>query len=218
MAIRGDRGAGLIESVALKLLLPHGDNANRMSKANFAKLVRNIERTGRYEPLIVRPHPEKKGFFQIINGHHRREALAKLGYESADAAVWDVDDEQTEILLVTLNRLGGTDELSKRTALLKRLMGRMETRALSRLLPRTASQLKRLTEFKIPRAAAVAEKVTFLTPLVFFVDEVQKQVIEEALGMFGREEVKSNKAARRAAGLERMARYFVEKAAGDKVF
>ena len=217
MQTKGERGVNSIESIALKLLLPHGDNANRMSRGNFAKLVRNIERTGRYEPLIVRPHPKEKGFFQIINGHHRRQALAKLGYESAEVVVWDVDDEQADILLVTLNRLGGRDELSKRIALLKRLRGRMETRELSRLLPQTAGQLKRLTEFKMPRAAG-GERVTFLMPLVFFVDEVQKQVIEEALGMVEKKEEKSNKAARRAAGLERMARYFLEKAAGDKGF
>ena len=35
---------------------------------------RNIERTDCYEPLVVRPHPNKHGFFQIINGHCRCKA------------------------------------------------------------------------------------------------------------------------------------------------
>ncbi|MHC4624131.1 MAG: ParB/RepB/Spo0J family partition protein, partial [Planctomycetota bacterium] len=84
-----------VHSIALDKLASHPDNPNRQSKANFAKLVRNIARTGRYEPLIVRPHPEKEGYYQIINGHHRRRALSELGYEAADCIVWDVDDEQT---------------------------------------------------------------------------------------------------------------------------
>jgi len=73
-----------------------------MSKANLAKLVRNIEQTGQYEPIIVRPHPQRKGCFQIINGYHRCHALTKLGYKTADCIVWDIDDKQTDILLATL--------------------------------------------------------------------------------------------------------------------
>ena len=38
-----------------------------------------------------------------------------------DVIVWDVYDEQTDILLVTLNRLSGSDELARKIALLKRL-------------------------------------------------------------------------------------------------
>lgn len=56
-----------IREIALDKLIPHPDNANRMSRAALAKLVRNIERTGCYEPLVVRPHPEQRGIFQIIN-------------------------------------------------------------------------------------------------------------------------------------------------------
>jgi hypothetical protein len=47
--------ANVIRSIGLDKLVAHPDNPNKMSKANLAKLVRNIERTSRYEPLIVRP-------------------------------------------------------------------------------------------------------------------------------------------------------------------
>jgi hypothetical protein len=36
--------ASTIESIQLEKLLPHPDNPNRMSKANFAKLIRNIHK------------------------------------------------------------------------------------------------------------------------------------------------------------------------------
>ena len=52
-----------IQSIALDKLVAHPDNPNRMSKAKFAKLLRNIERTGRYEPLVVRPCPQKPDCF-----------------------------------------------------------------------------------------------------------------------------------------------------------
>src|SRR4030042_1004922 len=96
-----------VQSIGLEKLIAHPANPNRMSTATFGKLVRNIERTGRYEPIVVRPHPARGGYFQIINGHHRCRVLTKLGYETADWVVWDVDDEQGGILLATLNRLCG---------------------------------------------------------------------------------------------------------------
>jgi len=210
-----------IQSIALDRLIAHPDNPNRMSSSSFAKLVRNIEQTGRYEPLIVRPyrekprhsrrgiaasrhcertkplalseaHPERdrrvkaegvqesralvtpakagvqrhreeldsrlrgndravgvsrtaipandnenqesrienRGRFQIINGYHRWQALRQLGYRRADVIVWDVDDHQADLLLATLNRLVGSDELSRKISLLKKLSKKNErTRA-----------------------------------------------------------------------------------------
>ena len=84
-----------IKLIPLSKLIAHPANPNVMSDATFRKLVRNIEQTGLYEPIVVRPHPKKKDCFEIINGHHRVKALAKLGRKEADCVVWDIDDEQT---------------------------------------------------------------------------------------------------------------------------
>jgi hypothetical protein len=146
-----------IKRIALDKLVPHPGNPNRMSRANFDKLVRNIERTGRYEPLVVRPCPGRRGFFQIINGHHRCEALRQLGHETAEAVVWNVDDEQTDILLTTLNRLQGRDTLDKKLALLQRLSVTIEVRKLAKLLPQTRGQLDRLVNAK-PLARGISGK------------------------------------------------------------
>ena len=172
-----------IQQIALGKLVAHPDNPNKMSVSTFAKLVRNIERTGRYEPLIVRPYRRRKGRFQIINGHHRCKALKKLGKRSADAIVWDVDDEQTDILLATLNRLSGSDVLARKIALLKRLTDKMNARQLGKLLPQTPGQIKRLIDLKMPKAPAAARG--FANPLVFFVSDRQKGIIEAALSHAG---------------------------------
>jgi ParB-like chromosome segregation protein Spo0J len=55
--MRETRNENRVSRIAIDKLVAHPDNPNRMSKTNFAKLVRNIERTGRYEPLVVRPCP-----------------------------------------------------------------------------------------------------------------------------------------------------------------
>jgi len=197
-----------IQSIALDKLDFHPDNPNRQSKVNFAKLVRNIERTGRYEPLIVRPCLEKAGYFQIINGHHRCHALAKLGYKSADCIVWDIDDEETDILLATLNRLGGSDELGKKLKLFERLNKRFEFRELAKLLPQTAKQIERLTNLKRPGAPTKMNAKCFANPLVFFVNDSQQEQIEKALSLAEAPKAEMTRAAKRAAALTHIAGYF----------
>lgn len=200
-----------IQSIALDKLDFHPDNPNRMSKVNFGKLVRNIERSGRYEPLIVRPCPGKADYFQIINGHHRCYALAKLGYKRADCIIWDIDDEETDILLATLNRLGGSDELAKKLKLLERLNKRIKAGKLAKLLPQTAKQIERLTNLKRPSAPAQMNVKCFANPLVFFVNDKQQERIEKALSLVEEPKTEMTKAVKRAAALTHIAGYFLRR-------
>jgi ParB-like chromosome segregation protein Spo0J len=181
-----------------------------MSKATFAKLIRNIERTGRYEPLVVRPHPGREGFFQVINGHHRLQALKELGHEAADVVVWDIDDAQVQILLATLNRLTGNDVLEKKLELLRKLSERMQSKELARLLPQTASQIERLTNLQIPTRPAPVDSSAFAMPLVFFVNDQQHQVIEQALSAVEQEQGYKTKAQRKAAAITKLAQCYID--------
>ncbi len=238
-----------IQSIPLDKLTPHPDNPNKMSKANFAKLVRNIERTDRYEPLIVRPIQQKdisheatksqrnqlykkektsclgafvakKDCFQIINGHHRWLALKQLGKKEADAIVWDIDDDQADILLATLNRLCGQDVLDKKLALLKRLSEKMQTSELAKLLPQTKAQIEKLNQLAIDKFQSKIgnrNRKILLNPLVFFVSDEQQQVVEAALDSVIEHLHKTpnggdkTKAARRAAALAVICQYYFDK-------
>ena len=198
-----------VQSIALDKLVAHPDNPNQQSRVNFGKLVRNIERTGRYEPLIVRPRPASSGCFQIINGYHRCHALAKLGYKTADCIVWDIDDEQTDILLATLNRLGGSDELAKKLKLLNRLNKRLDSTKLAKLLPQTAKQIEQLTNLrKISQPAKIATR-PFANPMVFFLTDTQQQIVENALSLVEEPKDKTTKATKNAAALTCIAQYFL---------
>lgn len=126
-----------MREISLKRLAANPDNPNEMSKTNFLKLARNIGQTNLYEPLIVRPYKQKKGYFQLINGYHRARVLMKLGYKKADCVVWDSDDVQTGIFLSTLNRLGGKDNLNKRIELLRYLSAKIKPDKLSKILLQT---------------------------------------------------------------------------------
>jgi len=202
-----------VTSIPIDKLAAHPGNPNRMSKRNFARLVRNIERTGRYEPLVVRRHGDD---FQIINGHHRCRALRQLGYETADAVVWDVDDAEADILLTTLNRLGGSDMLDKKLALLERINHEMNAREMAKLLPFTRSQIEKLRNIKIPSAPAKIDVKSFAVPMVFFLSNQQQQVVTEALASVKDNHNEKTKAARNAAALAKIAQYYIGKEQKDE--
>jgi len=196
-----------IKQIPLSKLVAHPDNANRMSELTFGKLVRNIKISGKYEPLVVRVHPKKKGFYQIINGHHRVKALLQLGLQSADCVVWDVDDKQTAVLLATLNRLQGSDILDKKLELLKKLKAEFNQKELSKLLPYTKKQIEKLTNLKQLIPGKCVGDIDFAKPLVFFVSDSQHKNIERAIGI-AEDKTITNKAKRRADALVRIAREY----------
>jgi ParB/RepB/Spo0J family partition protein len=199
-----------IVTIEMERLVEHPDNPNRMSKGNFAKLVRNIKRTGRYEPIVVRPDPQRIDCYQIINGHHRCRALAELGYKEADCMVWDVDDEETDILISTLNRLCGSDELGRKLVLLKRMSERMGTGELAKLLPHTRKQIQHLANFKLPgRETNGKLSIMSRNPMVFFLTDEQKGVVEEALSAVEADNEKT-KAIRKANALAYIAKCFID--------
>lgn len=200
----------LLQQIALEKLSAHPDNPNQQSKANFARLIRNIARTGRYEPLVVRPAPKRTGYYQIINGHHRWRALTKLGHDSADCIVWDVDDEQTDVLLASLNRLCGSDDAGIKMRLLKRLTKKTDASELSKFLPQTTKQIKSLVSLKKPTSPAKISKDCFVRAMVFFLVEGQHQTVEKALLKAQRQEYKGTKAVRRAAALAEIAEYYLK--------
>ena len=198
-----------IRHIDLDRLLPHPDNPTRMSRTNLDKLIRTIEWTGRYEPLVVRPHPRRCGYFQIINGCHRCEALRKLGHRTADAVVWPVNDEQAAILLMALNRLTGRDVLDRKLTLLRRLSKSMPIHHLAKLLPSTRGQLERLMARRPLSQAARQDANAVAVPLVFFVDEAQRSNVEDALSAAGGRDAQT-RAVRRAAALAQIARRFLD--------
>jgi ParB/RepB/Spo0J family partition protein len=203
-----------IQSISIKNLLPHPDNPNRMSKENFKKLTRHIERTGRYEPLIVRKHLKNYGRFQIINGHHRFEALKHLGYETCDCVVWDIDDDETLLLLATLNRLCGQDVLDKKTILLEKINRKLRVDELSKLLPNTKTQIQRLIELqknKVQIQIAEQDKNSIAYPMVFFLKAEQKATVEKAIEQASSiKHQEPSKAKRNAQAITQIAKCFIE--------
>jgi hypothetical protein len=135
-----------IQEIPVELLLEHPENSNFMNAQTAQKLRRNIEQTGRYEPLTVRPHPGEEGKFQVINGHNRLRVLRVLKLEKANCVVWNLNDQQTRFYLATLNRLSGKDIPERRATLLDNLLQSFDIDELASLLPDDKKQIEQLKQ------------------------------------------------------------------------
>ena len=199
-----------IVKIKIDKIRPHPDNPNKMSKIVFDKLVKNIKTTKLYEPIIVRKNPKRKGFYQLINGYHRLKALKKIGAETANCIVWDVDDQQVDLLLMTLNRLCGSDVLSKKIHILKRLTKAVSTKQLSKMLPNGKTQIEQLINLKMPTKLLMQSQSDFAIPMVFFVTEGEKEKIEQALAIAAIDKTEKIKQKRNAKALVVIAKEFLK--------
>lgn len=186
--------------IAIEKLLAHPMSANAMSKATFKKLAGHIERTGNYEPLVVRRHPSKRGCFEILNGHCRKKILEQLEYENAECVVWEADDEEALMLLATLNRLRGKDVLEGKAAIVKKLNKTMDEKMLAGMIPESRGGIAKLRNISAARKIKINEGKSFMSPVVFFLDEEQKRFVEKAIGAVTAG-MKGTAAQRRSAGI-----------------
>ena len=209
--------------IPLDDLVPHPLNANVMPQDLREKLRAHLRRTGRYPHLIVRPHPEREGMYEILDGHHRLDILRELGHAEVRCDVWDVDDREAKLLLATLNRLEGADLPIRRAQLVHELLGEMPLDDLAGLLPETGRQLEELhslLEFPAEEIAdlldaqAAEEEKVLPRVMSFVVTPEQEELIEQAVelasdGRPGRD--------RRARGLVSLARTYMERREDEQV-
>ncbi|MGH9867094.1 MAG: ParB/RepB/Spo0J family partition protein [Candidatus Polarisedimenticolia bacterium] len=202
--------------VPLDDLVAHPLNSNIMPPEFQEKLKAHIKRTGRYPFLVVRPHPDEPGRFQVLDGHHRVAVLRELGHREARCDVWDVDDREARILLATLNRLEGQDQPIRRAELIHELLADTAVPDLAGLLPETDKQIEELLSLlqfpagEIERMLAEqAEEAEKVLPhvLTYVVTTEQQALIERAVeaasdGTPGRD--------RKARGLANLAKHFLE--------
>lgn len=171
-------------TLPLDRLDAHPANSNVMPKALLDKLARSIERTGFYPPIIVRPIGER---YQILDGHHRVLVLKQLGETNVNVVVWQADDEQSLILLATLNRMRGEDDPRKRAALLTKLGQSMDIKELAKRLPEDSQRVQKMLSLHAAPPSPKAPRPIDQMPvnLHFFMLPQQRSAVEARLREHG---------------------------------
>jgi len=181
----------MLHTLPLESLVPHPGNANVMPRHLFRKLCAHIRRTRRYPPLVVRPHPDpaRANSFEILDGHHRARALREVGETHARCDVWQVDDREAVLLLLTLNRLEGSDDPAKRARLLDDLRSLdsllLDPREVAKLVSEDAAALERLKELAKP-PLLLSDPAAFdherdIEPVTFFLTRTQRSRLLQRL-------------------------------------
>ena len=210
----------VLRDIPTDCLVSHPENSNHMTAEMLRKLRRHIERTGKYEPLTVRPHPSAEGKYEVLNGHNRLRVLRAIGHDSARCVVWDVDDDQARLYLATLNRLAGSDVPERRAALLEGLIGTFDIAELSALLPddrRQLEELERLSRLGPEDlvAGGASDKHESHLPVIldFVLEEAEAKEVNLALDMIRastEEEISGSQA------LVRLARFYLIQCGPDQ--
>jgi ParB family chromosome partitioning protein len=100
--------APIVSVVSLDDLVPfknHPFEVYGKEDQRFTDMVESIRTNGLYEPIIVRPHPEKEGEYEILSGHNRVNAAKGAGLEKIHAIIRKGLSNEAALLIVTETNL-----------------------------------------------------------------------------------------------------------------
>lgn len=117
------------------LLYPNPWNPNRMNAIARAKLHESMDEFGFIDPILVRPHPQVAGGYQIIGGQHRWEIAGERGLVEVPVIVVPVTDDQAKRLTLIDNELHGQADPTRVADLLKDLMDGSSVEEMLRGIP-----------------------------------------------------------------------------------
>jgi ParB/RepB/Spo0J family partition protein len=173
----------------------HADkrNPNRCSPDTMATIANSIQLLGHYQPLIVRPDPDRLGEYIIVDGHHRHRILKERGDTQVHCEVWKMSDKKARLALLTMNRLRGMDDYRARSELIESLTQDFTLDELSKLLPESVTEMQdmlamlRLDEEQLEQeiqALRQAEAESLPIPYAFMVAASEAPTVEAALARF----------------------------------
>ena len=80
----------------------------RFSSKPDPAMVDSVRSIGIQVPLIVRPHPEREGQFQLVCGFRRATSASQVGLETVPVLVRDLSDEAAQVVAYTENEIRKT--------------------------------------------------------------------------------------------------------------
>jgi hypothetical protein len=107
-----------VHDLDIRTLMPALWNANHVTREVMAKIRASIREYGIVENLVVRPHPEFEGKYEVLSGNHRLQIFKQLRVKLAPCHIVELDDVMARLLAQTLNRTRGKDDPHKLAALM----------------------------------------------------------------------------------------------------
>ena len=204
-----------LEELSIDALVAHPDRANHMDAATLPKLRRSIEHAGEYTPLVVRPHPQEEGRYQIIDGHNRLRVLKVMGRSAVQCVVWQATDETTLLYLATLNGLVGKDIPERRAMLIETLLQQHSEEELTGILPDKKKQIEKLcalarislVDSAEPSSEGDADDIAGDVAIMFVLHQSEASEVELALELASYE----NGNLKRSEALLQMARAYLSR-------
>lgn len=94
----------VVRSLPVERLIPTPDNRRRaITRASVESLAKSIAKDGVLQPIVVRPHPEKDGWWEIRAGERRWRAAKLAGLAEIPAVVRTLDDESALTVTIAEN-------------------------------------------------------------------------------------------------------------------
>ena len=100
-----------VEQIAVNDIVAYDDHPFEIKKERVEELVQSIRLNGILEPLLVRVHPEQRGKYECIAGHHRLEAARRLNLETVQAIIRAMTDTEADLAMVDTNIQRGFADL-----------------------------------------------------------------------------------------------------------
>lgn len=133
-----------MRTVPIGAVHPNPWNPNHMEEREFEAQVESITTYGFIDPITVRPHPDRDGEYQIIDGEHRHRAALRLGHDQVPVIVLPLTDAQAKKLTAIFIETKGKADTVQLGQLLRELAMDMDVDALRIGLPFTPVEVQDL--------------------------------------------------------------------------
>ncbi len=125
-----------VTNLPIGKVMPNPWNPNKQTERQYAAEMESICDNGFVMPIIVRKHPDKKGYFEIVDGEHRWKALQQIAVENRKGKgnvptllqnkeipgiVLAIDEAKAKRLTVIMNETRGRADLTSLGTLLSEL-------------------------------------------------------------------------------------------------
>lgn len=96
-----------VQDIKIASIVPNTYNPNVVKENEFKTLKESIERSGLFQPILIRTHPDDSNKYEIIDGEHRYLAHVDLKRETIPAQVVEMTDAEAKLITITANKLRG---------------------------------------------------------------------------------------------------------------